>query len=152
MRKSNRESGAVRDPRRHAIELASRRWRLRCVFGSWGDAPPRQLIHAPELTFGTGASTATRTPGGQAGTAASGRRPEGLRCSGGVTVPARTRAGGTSTVIFWAAGAALVSGAGARATLVVLAVGVGVMTPRVLECARLVAAGRFAAASRWDRP
>ena len=116
----------MRDPRRHAIELASRRWRLRCVFGSWGDAPPRQLIHALELTFGTGASTATRTPGGQAGTAASGRRPEGLRCSGGVTVPARTKAGGTTTLIL-AAGGALARIGAAEAIFVVLPVGAGVM-------------------------
>ena len=99
---------------------------LRCVFGSWGDAP-RRLIYALELTFGTGASTATRTPGGHAGSAASGRpRPEGLRCSGGVTVPARTKAGGTTTLIL-AAGGALARIGAAEAIFVVLPVGAGVM-------------------------
>jgi len=54
-----------------------------------------------ELTFGTVALTATRTPGGHAGTEASGRpRPVGERVSGGVTVPARTSGGGTARLNF----------------------------------------------------
>ena len=100
---------------------------LRCVFGSWGDAP-RRLIYALELTFGTVALTATRTPGGHDGTAAASARPRpvGERVSGGVTVPALCKGGGNSRLIL-AAGGALASTGAADAIFVVLAVGAGVM-------------------------
>ena len=115
-------------PHRHAIELALRRWRLRCVFGSWGGASAT-IVYALELTLGTAvALTATRTPGGHDGTAAASARPRpvGERVSGGVTVPALCKGGGNSRLIL-AAGGALASTGAADAIFVVLAVGAGVM-------------------------
>lgn len=63
-----------------------------------------------------GHPTPMRTPSGHVGNAASGRKLlVGERCSGGVTVPARRSAGGTSKVIF-AAGPTPVLGAGSNET------------------------------------
>ena len=80
-----------------------------------------------------GHPTPMRTPSGHVGKAASGRKElEGDRCSGGVTVPALSRAGGTNKRIL-AGGVAFPNAGGARATLQVLTtVGAGAIGQSLL--------------------